>query len=829
MAAVLSWFRLDVRRRWRSLVVLTLLVAVSAGTVMTAVAGAKRGASAVDRLLAETLPATVLVQSNNPGLDWEEVRGRPEVEALGEVAFSGFEIDGEPAGESMVLPPADGEVMWTIERPVVLDGRLADPARSDEVVVTPGFADTHGKGVGDTVAIGLYAPEQIDVVQGPDATLTNLDDGLLGLYTPEQLKAALDADWDINDTAPAAGPVVDATIVGIVHSFWFGDRLDRPGYLIPSAALFAEHTPHFLGAEGLAATGALVRLDGGAAAIPGFRQDLASVTGLTDMFVGDLTASAGGFSSVTGFEANSLFIFAAVAGTAAIVLLGLAVARFAGSTVPDLQLLRAVGMTPRQTRLAAAAGPTLATVAGTALGAIAAVVASRWFPLGSASVVEPSPGVDVDLGVLAAGLIGIPLLAAAGGIVAVALAMRSTGPATSPRRSAVATAAATAGFPVPIVVGSRFALEPGRGRRAVPVRPALLGAVAGVTGVLAAFTFSHAVDDAATNPARFGYVNQAEAYVGFNNLQWAPAEPVFAAFAETPGVIGVQDVIGHLAEAGDQQIVVSSAIPVGAPHEYIVTGGRLPVGPTETLLGLRAAAALGAGIGDTVTLTGTVGEAELVVVGLGVIDAVDAAAMTTRPTYESLFGDAFMFRYGDVGLEPDVEFEAAVLELYEALAPVAGAGPDNIGIVPQELTEDDVPAGLRFLRPLPVFLAGFLVVLALGAVGHALAAAVRRRSYDMAVLRAVGMGLGQSRGVVATQAAVLALVGLIVGIPLGIALGRVIWRYIAETMFIHYVPPVAVLVVALIVPGALLAAILLAAWPSHRAASLPVADILRAE
>ena len=65
----------------------------------------------------------------------------------------------------------------------------------------------------------------------------------------------------------------------------------------------------------------------------------------------------------------------------------------------------------------------------------------------------------------------------------------------------------------PVVVGARFALEPGRGRAAVPVRPALLGAVAGVLGVLAAFTFSAGVSDAAANPARFGQTWQLGAFL----------------------------------------------------------------------------------------------------------------------------------------------------------------------------------------------------------------------------------------------------------------------------------------------------------------------------
>ena len=136
---------------------------------------------------------------------------------------------------------------------------------------------------------------------------------------------------------------------------------------------------------------------------------------------------------------------------------------------------------------------------------------------------------------------------------------------------------------------------------------------------------------------------------------------------------------------------------------------------------------------------------------------------------------------------------------------------------------------VRQIRTLPVFLAGFLALLALGAVGHALATAAHRRRHDMAVLRALGMTRIQSRSVVVTQASVLALVGLVVGVPLGLALGRTVWRYVADTTPLVYVPPVALLALLLIAPLALLAANLLAAWPSQRAATIRVGDVLRAE
>ena len=75
----------------------------------------------------------------------------------------------------------------------------------------------------------------------------------------------------------------------------------------------------------------------------------------------------------------------------------------------------------------------------------------------------------------------------------------------------------------------------------------------------------------------------------------------------------------------------------------------------------------------------------------------------------------------------------------------------------------------------------------------------------------------------------LALVGLVFGVPLGFALGRTLWRSVADTTPIEYIPPVAVWALVLVAPVALIAAGLLAAGPSHRAASLRVAQVLRTE
>src|SRR5262249_7534495 len=83
---------------------------------------------------------------------------------------------------------------------------------------------------------------------------------------------------------------------------------------------------------------------------------------------------------------------------------------------------------------------------------------------------------------------------------------------------------------------------------------------------------------------------------------------------------------------------------------------------------------------------------------------------------------------------------------------------------------------LSNVRSLPYLLAGFLVLLGIAAVGHALLTVSRRRVKELAVLRAVGLSPRQTAACVAWQAIIVALVALGIGIPLGVILGREVWQ-----------------------------------------------------
>jgi FtsX-like permease family protein/MacB-like protein len=804
MGMTLTWLRLDLRRRWRSLVVLALLVALSACVVLTAMAGARRGATAFDRLWARTLPATVTVLPNQPGFDWTKVRALPEVTALGLFAvYYGAAVEGMD-GVDLGFPPANADAFQTVERPVVLAGRMADPSRADEVIVTPHFLTARHKRIGDTLTVRLSSPAQ--AAEGIDASQT-----------------------------PPLGPRVTVRIVGVFRTPFGLDNVGDGGSVVPTYALFTEYHADIMGATGNSPSylNGLVRLAGGEAAIPAFRADLARVTGRSDIDVLDNNTWIGdAVRKVTGYEAACLLAFGLAALLAALVLVGQSVTRYASAAVAELLVLRAVGLTRRQAAASAALAPALAAAAGATLGAVAAVVASRWTPIGAASLAEPSPGISADWLVLGVGWAAAVLLVLAA-TAAIAWTALRPGPAVVARRSPAVAAAVRAGLPVPAVVGARFALETGRGRAAVPVRPAIAGAIAGVLGVLAALTFSAGISDAIANPARFGQTWQLGTWYGENGQDFGPAGMASRAAAADRDVAGFLDVRIAGAQAGRVSIESFTYAPVdGKRVPVVLTAGRMPAGPGEIALAPTTARELGAAVGSEIRLAGGTAARPMAVSGIAFVPTgphndYDQGAWLTPAGYDRLFAGAhyaFKFHAAVVALRPGADVTAVASRLDAAV----GAATHVQGITFTPPSPLPV-AQLKDVSVLPLALGGFLAILAAGAVGQALTMAVRRRRRELAVLRTLGLTGRQTRLVVVTQASVLALIGLVLGIPLGLAVGRAVWRVVANFTPLAYYPPFAVWALVLVAPVTLLAANLLAVWPGYRAARLRPGRILRDE
>jgi hypothetical protein len=805
MALIGAWMRREIHRRWRSLAVLALLVALADAVVFAAAAGARRGYTAIERLERVTVPATVQVEPYTAGFDWDAVRALPEVAGLTTYANSAFAIEEVANPYAAGSPAADPGAMRVVERPVVLAGRLADPRRPNEATVTAGFVRLYGLGVGDTVTAHLYSTDQARQVRA-------------GAHAPSN----------------PAGPEVRLRIVGVVRSIWYSDAEGFEGNLQASPALVVRYPENILGTPTVPAgsLGALVRLRGGDADLPAFQSHLSAIAGRRDVTVRALSEFAQARRQATTYEGLWLLAFAAAAAAASVLLVGQTLARHVASTVRELSVLTTVGMTPAQLVRTAAAAPALAVATGTLVGTAVAALASRWFPIGTAADVEPEPGFAFDPLVL--GLGPLAVLTAGVGIAATSAALARTPRRAdaSPRPSSVVVAAVRAGMPLVTVVGARFALEAGRGRTSASSRSALIGAAAGVTGVVAALTLAAAVDEAAANPARFGQTWGLMAVVGQGGQAVPAADRVLAAAASDPDVTGVDDGRVGVAQLGDGALSTTlfSPAPVGRPLDVVTTRGRAPTSGEEILLGPETATVAGVDVGARVLVAGTRDTpATMTVSGIGFVPMwVDSSyykgGWVTGAGFDALF-TGYDVRVGLLSTRAGADLAAVRDRLGARLRGLTGTREVSVEPADRLFAQDEV---IRISR-LPSLLGAFLGLLAVTAVGHALITTARRRRHDLAVLRALGMTRGQVRWVLHTQSSLLALAGLVVGVPLGVALGRTVWRVVAGFMPLQYAPPDVAVALALVVPASVLVANVVAAWPARLAGRMRVGYVLRAE
>ena len=304
--------------------------------------------------------------------------------------------------------------------------------------------------------------------------------------------------------------------------------------------------------------------------------------------------------------------------------------------------------------------------------------------------------------------------------------------------------------------------------------------------------------------------------------------------AADPDVTGVDDARIGGAQSGQVSVESFTYTPVaGKRVPAVLIAGRMPAAADEIVLAPTTASEMRASTGSVVRLTGSTVPRAMTVTGIGFVpegphNEYDQGAWLTPAGYDRLFRGAhyaFKFHAATIALRSGADVQAVAQRLTAKAKAIKGgqvftfAPPDPLQQV----------QAVKDVAPLPLALSAFLAVLAVGAVGHALSIAVRRRRHELAVLRALGLTRWQSRLVVGTQATLLAIIGLAFGIPSGLILGRVLWHAAANMTPLAYQPPLAALALLLIVPLALLAANLLAAWPARRAARLRTGQILRTE
>ncbi|TMK57212.1 MAG: FtsX-like permease family protein [Actinobacteria bacterium] len=590
----------------------------------------------------------------------------------------------------------------------------------------------------------------------------------------------------------------------------------------PSSGLWTAHRRELVGV-----TNIFVRLRHGETRFAQFQRDVQRIVGHpVNVARGSELLGLQKIDNIMGVERDGLLLFAFAVVLGGGVLVGQALVRAVTASGADLDTWRAMGA-DRPLAVRGMVLPTLLTSATALVTAVALAVAlSPRFPIGVARRYDLDVGIHADALVL--GVTVVLLALAVLGIATAAAWWRVTrGEPDRAVTSRTARWATNAGLAPSLLIGARLAGEPGRGRRAVPVRSALVGAVAGVLGVVACFTFRAGIDDAAANPRRSGVVWNYIVAAGP-----APVAPsVRSAIARDPAV------------SADTRALWARAVPIdGVPTPtfgietrrgtmpLVVLSGHAPRTASEIAFAPTTAADHHVHIGDMVR----VGSGQRMrVVGTALLPGTshtdyDEGAWITMPALRAAIGaDAIRQR-------PD-DFEDYQLIRWRADADVAAA---ERRVARLAATKDyfalrsmlpTAVVDLGHLATMPLVLAVFFGLLACATVAHALVTTVRRRRYDLAVLRSVGFTRRQSRIAIAWQATLLAVAGIVVGVPLGLITGRVIWRLVAEDSPVAYVPPVEAIAVLVVVPVALVVAQALAAGPAHAATRIRPAETLRAE
>jgi ABC-type antimicrobial peptide transport system permease subunit len=162
-----------------------------------------------------------------------------------------------------------------------------------------------------------------------------------------------------------------------------------------------------------------------------------------------------------------------------------------------------------------------------------------------------------------------------------------------------------------------------------------------------------------------------------------------------------------------------------------------------------------------------------------------------------------------------------------AAVPDGGAAGYSLSVVGVQHPAEIV--NYRTMGSTPALLASTLAAGAIIALALTLAASVRRRRRDLALLKTLGFTQRQLAAVVAWQASVAAVIGIVIGAPLGIAIGRWLWTLFARQIYAVPQPSTPALSVGLVAFGGLILANVVAALPGRRAARTPTAVLLRAE
>ena len=728
-----AWFlvRHDARRRWRLTAASALLLGVAGGIALTAFIGAQRTDSVYRRLERATRAPDVAVLPTTPEavgtITADRLRSIPGVQLVGEGAgFDALRLVGGGMTSSL-LQQTDGVVFGQLQRPIVREGRLPDPHRSDEI-----FANPTGR-----AELGVSVGHSVELVVLPEFSYKN----------------PITESFDQINADVSAGKIGVRrrfTLVGVGITT---DDIVRPtsGTIVFTKAFYDE--TH----AGPTYVGFVVRLEGGRPALAAFEAAVDRLAPGQQILFQTAASQENSVSRTLRPQVLTLTLFALVIAIVAIGAWSLAVVRQVRVDAVDDAACEAMGMDRRSRRAvqvlrAASVAPLAAVVA------VAVAVVGSWFmPIADARHMEPQPGIYLDGWALGLGAVVIVVATIAiASVVALVTSGRRRPSAAIGGRPWSAGIARLLRRPA-VVTGVVHALDRGDRSNPLPSRVTMIGAVFGIALVVGVGTLSIDLEHFLYTPQLYGWGFDVGLTVPFNDPVWQQViDAVDARAAVDPAVTGRASSLAIAGLIGGRpEVLLGIGQEGGTAVNPTIVAGRAPSSATEIALGARTERAVHAGIGDTVQVGPTGATQTFTVVGTVVIPGLSPTS-SDPPGLGSggvltLDGLRKAFNLIDtksgavvlVDLRPSTD-RAAFVGRMQAVAADLGrsggvivVGPGLPPIKDSPVEPQEVTA-YRTVRSTPLVLAVVLGLLAAATVAQSLVVSVRRRRREFATLRALG-------------------------------------------------------------------------------------------
>ena len=720
-AGVLLWVRCELRRRWVTLALLAVLVAIGGGASVAGAAAARRTETAFDRMLTATHQANLAV--NGAGDDGfhdldprllDRVMKIQGVTGAAEFAFVAVAADGFVNFFSMAVIERRGEAT----RPLLLEGTSIDDIntlRADEVLLNEAMYHQLGKAVGDTVRLRSLTADQFD----------------------ESLRG--------DTSSVPGGPTVVARIAGVGRGPEDVSDAPDPFLLLPPAYYEKYHD-----SVGGCMCTILINVDPASMddAIP----ELAKI--YPDAAIERPDDLGARIADTVALQQRTWWLIAGTAALAGAIALFQASARAGRILQAGDDARRALGMTRRQRRV----GLLLVIAPAILVGSIAAIgvayALSPLAPVGLTRLAEPSPGLRWEPVVVVPGVFLVLVVSL---VIAASATVLGGHRAERPHQFTVV------GGPQ-LALGNRLALGPGRG--------AIIGVLLSTAGVVGALTLEHSLDHVLATPALYGADFDAS-----NFLDGADDKRALGGqLTSDPDVDAVGLVWAYLGStlhvvgpAGEADVDANAYESLKGTLSVKQTKGRQPTRDDEVAVGRALLDELGATIGDRITAHGINGPVELMIVGDDSDPGVDVAGHGFAMTVEGLsaLGDASI-QGTVIRFAPGVDRDELV-DRYAALGFAPVTPPSEVGHIGQ-------------LGGLPARVGQLLVLLGIAATLNAIVVTIRSSRREIALHRVFGFTSAQVVLVHLWQSVVTALSGVVIGGSIGFVVGRAIDRQLVNNV-----------------------------------------------